>query len=162
MEMRAAQSGTTAEPGSEFLALALPNADNPTHSAGTLRQAALTTSESIVGALNVSIPGRFLFAGIDGDQQALQAPNDAAAATGMSPMDAMSALVAGNPPTDAASVGDLITSINAAFASDPTANPAHRFEGTFFSGTPALDASGNPSARVNTQIDPSEIGRAHV
>src|SRR3546814_17644696 len=73
----------------------------------------------------------------------------------MSPMDAMSALVAGNPPTDAASVGDLITSINAAFASDPTANPAHRFEGTFFSGTPALDASGNPSARVNTQIDPS-------
>src|SRR3546814_12420932 len=84
-----------------------------------------------------------------------RAPNDAASATGMSPMDAMSALVAGNPPTDAASVGDLITSINAAFASDPTANPAHRFEGTFFSGTPALDTSGNPSARVNTQIDPS-------
>src|SRR3546814_19451238 len=72
MEMMAEQIVQTDELGSEFLALALPNADHPTHSAGTLRQAALTTIESIVGALNVSIPGRFLFAGIDGDQQALQ------------------------------------------------------------------------------------------
>lgn len=155
MSMMQSQIVQTDKLGSDFLALATPNAADPTHSAKTLRQEALTTIESIVGALNVSMPGRFLFSGVNGENQALHAPNERSPSTGTTPMEAMAALVAANPPVDGASAADLAAAIDAAFASDAAADPTHRFEGTFYGGTPAVDGAGNPSPRVSTQIDRS-------
>ncbi|MFE0755394.1 flagellin [Inquilinus sp. NPDC058860] len=120
---------------------------------GTLPQSALSALTSIVGALNVSLEGQSLFAGVDTGQPALQDPTKPAPGRTQSPIDVMKGLIAANPPTDPAGVQALAAAIGKAFASDPSVPADQRFEGGFYRGTPALDASGRPNPRVSGRSD---------
>ena len=128
-------------------------AEGSSGSAANLPQSAMSALTRIVGALNVSIDGRSLFAGVDVDQPALQDPTKAAPGATQSPVDIMKALIAANPPTSPAGVQALTAAIGKAFASDPSVPPGQRFEGSFYRGTPATDAAGRPNPRVTGRSD---------
>jgi flagellar hook-associated protein 3 FlgL len=139
--------------------LAAASSGDPASNIAGLPQSALSALTSIVGALNVSLEGRSLFAGADSDRPALQDPTRPAPGMAQSPIDVMKGLIAANPPTGPAGVQALVAAIGKAFASDPSVPAGQRFEGSFYRGTPALDASGRPNPRVSgrsgdgTQVD---------
>ncbi|MGK9230312.1 hypothetical protein KXS07_01360 [Inquilinus limosus] len=120
---------------------------------GTLPQSAMSALTSIVSALNVSLEGQSLFAGVDTDRPALQDPSRAAPGMAQSPIGIMEGLIAAHPPTDPDGVQALVEAVGKAFASDPSVPADQRFEGSFYRGTPALDAAGRPNPRVSGRSD---------
>lgn len=120
---------------------------------GGLPQSAMSALTSVVSALNLSLEGQSLFAGVDSNRPALQDPTRPAPGMAKSPIDVMKGLIAANPPTDPAGVQALVTAIGKVFASDPSVPAGQRFEGSFYRGTPALDAAGQPNPRVAGRAD---------
>lgn len=133
------------------LEVALVNASRPSTGATALQDEARAALESVVATLNISYNGDYLFAGIDSDTTPLNRWNEASDATGTSPAAALGAIV-GSGPTSAAEADDMIARIDAFFAS-ANSDPAENFEGTFFGGTPLLEAGGTPAGRITARID---------
>jgi len=122
-----------------------------------MQQEAKATLERIVQHLNAMTGDRYLFSGVDVDTPPMQQPDKVNPGTAYSPMEAMQEMLGMNPPADAASAQDFVNFIGLAFSSDPSV-PAHlRFEGTFYNGTPALDASGQPNPRVTGRVDQTRV-----
>jgi flagellar hook-associated protein 3 FlgL len=133
--------------------LTAASSGDPAANIAGLPQSAMSALTSIVSALNLSLDGQSLFAGVDSDRPALQDPAKAAPGMAKSPIDVMKGLIAANPPTGPAGVQALVAAIGKAFASDPSVSADQRFEGSFYRGTPALDASGRPNPRVAGRAD---------
>lgn len=125
--------------------------------ADVMKTEALSVLSRVLQQLNVSVGDRYLFSGVDASNPPLQDPKKLNPSTGLSPIDAMKQLGINTPATDAASAQSLVDSINAAFANDPSIPANLRFEGTFYNGTPANDANGNPNVRVAGRIDQERV-----
>lgn len=118
-----------------------------------LPQSAMSALTRIVSALNASVEGRSLFAGVAVDSPALQDPSRPAPGMAQSPIDMIKGLIAANPPTSPAGIQALVTAIGRSFASDPALPPGQRFEGAFYRGTPGRDASGQSHPRIAGRAD---------
>ena len=130
---------------------ALVNASRPTTGAEALQSESRAALESIIGSLNVSYNGDHMFSGTASDRQPLTRWEEVNPETGLSPKQVIADIV-GTGPTSVAEAEAMIDEIGAFFASTNTADPDRNFEGTFFNGTPQLDAGGAPSNRVNARI----------
>lgn len=137
--------------GQSVLEVSLINATRPSTGATALQDEARAALESTIATLNISYNGDYLFAGIDSDVGPLSRWDDASGTTGTSPAAVLGAIV-GTGPATAAEADDMIARIDAFFAST-NSDPAQNFEGTFFGGTPQLDAGGAPARRVTGRID---------
>ena len=151
LEVIATSAGQAHDAAQTFLSLAVANLDQPGATAGTLQQQARAAIEAITGALNVSYAGDNLFSGTATDRTALQGYATTNPATGVSPKDVVDGVV-GAGPGSAADASAKIAELDKIFASTNTANPAQNFEATFYGGTPALNAGGNPNPRVSARI----------
>ncbi len=138
------------------LDVALANAAAPSSGAEVLQMQATAAIESIMAALNTSYQGDHFFAGTQSENPPLTRWGETNPDTGLSPSDVMGDIVTG-PPSDLAAAQGMIASITDVFDSANT-DPARNYEGTFFSGTPLLDGTGQASTRVTSHISP---GQAH-
>jgi len=119
----------------------------------SIQTGARSALERMMSSANVSSGDRFLFAGVDIDNQPLFGTGEVAPATGRTPLQTMQVMITGTPPVDAASATALTAQIKAAFA-DSTSVPADlRFEQAFYNGTPKLDGLGAPNPRVSAKSD---------
>lgn len=144
------------EVGRDFLGK-LATMQGDSQFASVMKNEAISVLSRVQQQLNVSVGDRFLFSGVDASKSPIQDPGKVNPATGRSPIGAMQQLAANTPPTDATSAQALVDAINAAFNNDPSIPADLRFEGTFYNGTPANDASGNPNARVGGRIDHDRV-----
>lgn len=121
------------------LALAASGSQSETSNA-TISGAATDAIKTITNMLNSSQSGRFLFAGTRFDQQPLQQP-DSAAASGLSPNDAMAQVITAfggtAALTSAADVDALIDGPNgiSALFNDTHVPAAGNYSNTFFNGS---------------------------
>lgn len=127
------------------------------HITEAMQQEAKATAERVVQYLNTMTGDRYLFSGVDVDTPPMQQPSEVNTATGRSPMGAMQEMHTLFPPTDAVSAQNLVDYMKLAFASDTSVPADLRYEGTFYSGTPALDGSGNPNPRVEGRVDEARV-----
>ncbi len=134
---------------------AVSNLDQPGATAPTLQVRARAALDALTNALNTGFAGEFIFAGTSTDRPPMQGWDQTNAATGLSPQGAMQAMVAGGP-TSASDAASKIAEIRAAYNSADTANPNRNYEATFYNGTPATNAAGNPNARVTAHIDTND------
>jgi flagellar hook-associated protein 3 FlgL len=155
MEVISTALGTVHDAAQNVLALAVSNAGAPQATAKTLQQQARAALDTLTQALNTQYAGDFVFSGTATDKPAVQAYTQVSAATGKSPQQALAAAVGGGPVSaaDAAAKLAQLDAMFASSASDPTLN----YEGTFYNGTPAQDASGAANPRVTAQIAPGQV-----
>lgn len=144
-------TGQAQKAAQDFLSLAVANIDSPGATASTLQQQARAALQAVTGALNTNYAGEYLFSGTATDKAALQDYAKTNPATGLSPKDVIDGIVAGGP-TSAADAAAKLAQLDDVFASTNTANPNQNYEATFYGGTPALDASGNPNPRMSARI----------
>lgn len=131
---------------------ALINASRPVTGASALKSEARAALESVISGLNISYNGDHLFAGTRSDRPPMTRWSEVNSATGYSPEEVLQDIV-GSGPTTAAEAQAMMDAIDDIFASANTVDPDRNFESTFFNGTPALDASGQPSNRVSARIN---------
>ena len=137
-----------------FLALAVPNRNGPGPTVAALQEAARSAYDALAGRMNASFGGARLFSGVDTDRAPLVAWDQAAAATGLSPRAVLEGIVGGGL-ADGADAAAKAAEVAASFAGANAAAPDRNFERSFYAGTPALDASGQPSERLRARIDGS-------
>lgn len=130
---------------------ALSNSTSPINGAATLQMEAKAALESIVATLNTSFNGEFLFSGVNSDRATLNRWSQTNNTTGLSPEDVLNSII-GAGPTDAATAQATFDDISKVFDSTYSANPDSNFEATFYGGTPALAASGQPASRVTGRL----------
>lgn len=133
------------------LEISLVNASTTATGAEMLQEQAGAALESVIGALNTSFNGDYLFAGLDSDTVPLTRWSEVNDDTGTSPAAVLDGIV-GSGPTTVAEAETMIAEIDAFFAS-ANASAADNFEGTFYSGTPLVDGSGNEPGRVTAFVD---------
>ncbi|KRS18581.1 flagellin [Roseovarius indicus] len=131
--------------------LAMANASRPSNGASALQAEARAALESVVAILNTTYQSDHLFSGTRSDQSPMTRWSEVNPSSGLSPQDVM-ADIAAAVPADGASAQAMLDEIDLVFASADTASPARNFEGTFYSGTPALDGAGQPADRVVARI----------
>ncbi|MCI5097399.1 MAG: flagellar hook protein [Rhodobacteraceae bacterium] len=134
---------------------ALGNASRPVNGADTLQEQARAALESIVATLNTSYNGDHIFAGIESNEAPMTRWSETNPETGLSPKDVLEGIV-GSGPTSVADVQAMTAEIDAIFDSSNTVNPERNYEGTYFSGSPLQDGSGNPTNRVTARISPGQ------
>lgn len=142
---------TIREPVEEVLQAAILNKESPGTGAFAVQSQARAALETVMGTLNVSFNGEFIFSGTTSNVRALNRWEDADATTGLSPEDVMSAII-GAGPVDVATAGTIIAEIDQAFDSTH-ANANYNFEASFYNGTPELDGGGLPNDRIAGRLD---------
>ena len=152
LEAMLAAVDTTRSGAQEVLESTLINASRPTMGADALQTQARAALESVIGSLNISFNGDYLFAGTASDSVPLTRWEEANATTGLSPQEVLSDIV-GSGPTTVAEAEAMFEEIDAFFASTNTTDPDRNFEATFYNGTPLLDDSGDPNTRVTARIN---------
>lgn len=151
MDVMSTALGSVYDQAQSVLAQAVSNLDAPGASAATLQQQARASLDAITSALNTNYAGGYLFSDTSTDAPPLQSYTAASATTGKSPQDALTAIV-GSGPTSAADAASMATSLDQIFGSTYSTDPSLNYEGTFYNGTPASDASGTPNPRVTGAI----------
>ena len=137
-----------------FLEVAAPNRDGPSLTAPALRDAARRTYDALVSQLNASIGGTHLFSGVDTDRPPLVPWDEPSPQTTLSPRGVLDGIVAGGL-TDGADAAAKAGEVAASFAGANAASPDLNFERSFYVGTPAESAPGQPSERLRASIDRS-------
>ena len=137
-----------------FLEVAVPNRDGPSLTVPALRDAARSAYDALVSQLNASIGGTHLFSGVDTDRPPLVPWNEPSPQTALSPRDVLGEIVAGGL-TDGADAAAKAAEVAASFAGTNAAAPDRNFERSFYAGTPAESAPGQPSERLRASIDRS-------
>ena len=155
MDVMSTALGSIETTAQNVLSAAVSNVNSPTPTAATLQQTAKAALATLTQALNTSYAGSYLFSGTATDKPAVQGYSQVSAATGKSPEQAVNAVI-GSGPASAADASTMIAQLNAMFSST-AADPTQNFQGTFYNGTPATDASGNPSPRVTAQIAQGQV-----
>lgn len=130
---------------------AIINSSRPSNGASALQAEARAAMESIVATLNTSYNGEFIFSGTSSDTPPMTRWAETNAATGWSPESVMQGIV-GAGPTDETDALDMIDQIDRIFNSSIIVSPERNFEETFYSGTPELDALGQPNARLRGRV----------
>ncbi|MCE8008990.1 flagellin [Aestuariivita sp.] len=130
----------------------LANASSPLAGAETLQMQARNALEITIAQLNVSFNGEALFGGTRTGAPPLTQYADVNPDTGLSPESVISGILTA-PPGSIAEAEAMIAELDAVFASTAT-DTATNFEATFYNGTPALDANGDPSHRISGRIEP--------
>ena len=146
--------GTVHDSAQSVLSAALANLNSPGDTAKTLQQQARAALDQIVTSLDTTYGGEYLFSGTASDRPPLQGYDQTSPATGQSPQGALAAVV-GSGPASAADATAMAAQIDAMFASG-NADPAQNYQGTFYNGTPALDAAGHPNPRQTAVIAPGQ------
>lgn len=142
---------TIREPVEEVLQAAVINKESPNTGAFAVQSQARAALETVIGTLNVSFNGEFLFSGTTSNVAATNRWTSADVNTGLSPEDVMAAVI-GAGPVDVATAGTIIAEIDQVFSSTH-ANSNYNFEETFYNGTPQLDAFGIPNDRIAGRLD---------
>lgn len=142
---------TVRGPVEEVLETAVVNKESKGTGAKALQAQARAALETVVGTLNMSFNGEYLFSGLTSDTAALTRWDAADATTGLSPEDVLAAIV-GTGPTTAAAAATMIADLDDVFNSTH-ATTSYNFEETFYNGTPELDGGGVPYDRVAGRID---------
>lgn len=142
---------TIRDPVEEVLQAAILNKESPSTGAFAVQAQARAALETVIGTLNVSFNGEFLFSGTTSNVAAMNRWESADATTGLSPEDVMTAII-GAGPVDVATAGTIIAEIDQAFSSTH-ANSNYNFEESFYNGTPELDAFGVANDRIGGRID---------
>ncbi|GAA6209903.1 flagellar hook-associated family protein [Cognatishimia sp. WU-CL00825] len=136
---------------SDVTTTALLSKDEKSNSTFVLQTQARAAIEAILGGLNGSYNGEFMFGGTASNTPPLNRWSEANAATGLSPEDVLSAVV-GTGPTTAAEAASMAAELDQIFASSHSGNPNYNFEATFYNGTPELDGSAQPNNRVVARV----------
>ncbi|MGH1466622.1 MAG: flagellin [Cognatishimia sp.] len=136
----------------DVTAAALLNSDRKSNSTFVLQTQARAAIESILGGLNGSFNGEFMFGGTASNAPPLTRWSEANPDTGLSPEDVLQAVL-GSGPTTAAEAATMAAEIDQIFDSSHSGNPNYNFESTFYNGTPALDGSAQPNNRVVARIN---------
>ena len=139
----------------DVLEIAMANASSPANGAFTLQSQASAAMESVISTLNLKYNGEHVFAGTRSGDAPMMRWDQTNAATGLSPNDVVSGIVAGGI-SDVASVQALSAEFDLVFDSADTSNPARNFEQTFYVGSPQLDSSGQPNNRVSARLSPGQ------
>lgn len=130
---------------------AIINSSRPSNGASALQNEARAAMESIIATLNTSYNGEFIFAGTRSDTPTLMRWDETNSDTGWSPEDVLQGIV-GSGPTDAATAQAMAAEIDLIFASQATTSPDRNFEQTFYNGTPELNGTGQPNARLSGRV----------
>lgn len=138
------------QPVEEVLQAAILNKENPSTGAFAVQAQARAALETVIGTLNVSFNGEFLFSGTMSNARAMNRWETADATTGLSPEDVMAAVI-GAGPVDVATAGTIIAEIDQVFSSTHT-NANYNFEESFYNGTPEL-TGGVPNDRIAGRLD---------
>ncbi len=131
----------------------LANASSPLAGAETLQLQAQNALGIAIAQLNLSFNGEALFGGTRTQTPPLTQWTQINPNSGLSPEGAVQSILTG-PPTDITQMQSMLVDLQAAFDSNLVSNPGANFETTFYSGTPLLDATGQPSPRVSARIEP--------
>lgn len=150
LDVMATALGSVHDSAQSVIAQAVANLQQPGADAATLQQTAKAALDQITTALNANFAGEYLFSGTTSNQPPLQVQSQTNSATGLSPQGVIAGIV-GAGPTSAADAATKAGQIDAVFNS--TTGTGQDFEATFYNGTHAKDASGNPNPRVTGQID---------
>ncbi|MGJ8544666.1 MAG: flagellin [Sulfitobacter sp.] len=132
--------------------LALSSAGASTDHLGQVARAALDT---LIERSAVSDSSGFLMSGTRSDVAPLQRWDTPNPDTGLSPAAIVNDVIGGGMTT-MADVQANIDALKAVFAGTDTVDPARNFEASFYNGTPALDAGGQPNAPLTARISDSE------
>ncbi len=150
-EMLADATNTFQDEAQNFLNLAVGNKLSPTPTVGVLQAEAKATIDALSSYLNSNFNGEFLFSGIDSNKKTMNEYDEVNPDTGFSPAGVVDGIVAGGPMSTADAAAK-IAELDTIFDSSNTVNPERNFEGTFFAGTPKLDAGGNPNPRQTAVV----------
>ena len=131
---------------------ALSNLSRPQSDAAVLQKDAMAALESLIATLNTSFNGDHLFSGLRSEVPPLTRWNEKNTGTGLSPAEALASIF-GAGPVDAADAASIADQIDAAFNSVDTVNPDRNFEATFYGGSPAQNAAGEPTKQVNAWVN---------
>ena len=141
--------GTLRKTAEAVLALAVPNRDRPTLTAGELQMAARAALDTIIGQLNASYQGSVLFGGIETDRLPLQSWETPADATGLSPRQVLEDILAGGIGNSADAAAKA-AEVAAAFANSSSV-AARNFDATFYNGAP------QSATRLSARIDETSV-----
>lgn len=150
LDLMATSLSNVREAAQDVLTMVMTNTDPDTADPQFIQQMAKDAYHSIVAFMNASYNDKAFFAGVDSDTSALNGWTTADSVTGLSPEDAMTAVVGGGI-TSAADAAAKIAEIDAIFNGTP-ANPNHAFEDTFYNGTPLMNGV-TPNPRLTAKID---------
>lgn len=131
----------------------LANSSSPLAGAETLQLQAQNALEITIAQLNLSFNGEALFAGTRTDTQPLVQWTQVNPDTSLSPEVVVNSVLNG-PPANFTQMQSMLADLDSVFGSSYAANPNANFEATFYRGTPALTAGGQPSTRASARIEP--------
>lgn len=127
------------------------NLQEPNLGASALQTQAQSALDALIGTLNTSYNGEYIFAGTNSQTQPMTAWREADAGTGLSPQSIIASIV-GSGPSDAATALAMSAELDQVLSSThPTTN--FNFEESFYNGTPELDASSQPNERITGRLD---------
>lgn len=132
--------------------LALTSAGSAT---GHLSQVARSAIDTLIERSAVSDSSGFLMSGTRSDAKPLQGWNTPHPVTGLTPAGIVGDVTGGAMNT-IADVQASIDALKAVFEDTDATNPARNFEASFYNGTPALDAGGQPNAPLTARISETE------
>lgn len=138
-------------PVEEVFQAAILNKEHAGAGAYAVQAQARAALETVIGTMNVSFNGEYLFSGTTSDAPAMTRWNEADVGSGLSPEDVMAAVI-GAGPVDVTSVGTIVAEIDQVFDSSHS-NSNYHFEETFYNGTPELDGLGMPNNRISGRLD---------
>ena len=120
-----------------------------------LAQVARSALDTLIERSAVSDASGFLMGGTRSDVSPLQGWDTPNPNTGLSPAGIVDDVLSGSM-NSVADVQSRIDALKDIFAGTDTANPARNFEASFYNGTPAQDAGGQPNPPLTTRISSTE------
>jgi len=142
---------TMRTPVDEVLQTVVLNLETPAIGASALQTQAQSALDAMIGTLNTSYNGEFIFAGTNSQVQTMTEWRSADADTGLSPESIIASIVGGGP-TDAASVAAISAELDQVLSSTHP-NASYNFEASFYNGTTELDGLGQPNERITGRLD---------
>lgn len=134
----------------------LVNMTRSLNAADALQDEAFAAIETMISSLNVRFGDDHLFAGLQNANVPMTNWQQADSDTGLSPADVIQGIV-GTGPASVADVDAILAELDLIFDSADTTSPDRNYESTFFNGSPALDASGNPSDRLTAMVSEGHL-----
>ena len=130
---------------------ALVNATRNGNGAEVLQMQARAALESLVSTMNTSYNGENLFSGLESNKTSLTRWPETSADTGRSPQSVVEEIF-GTGPTDPASAQAIADQLETVFNSQD-ADASRNFQGTFYQGSPELDASGAETKQISAWVN---------
>jgi flagellar hook-associated protein 3 FlgL len=140
--------------GQNLMNIAVGNKESLTPTATVMNTEAMAALNNITSMLNSSFNGEYIFAGTSTTKAPVTGYEKVSPLSGQSPKSVMDGILGGGI-SNSLDAATKINEIDAIFSGTNSVDPSRNFESTFYSGTPALNASGMPNPRVTAKISDS-------